>query len=79
MIIVRKEVEHMEKWSVEYSVEQGCFHVDILENALQSNLESVIENHQTQYCIIGVFDSREECRTFIDRLTKAHHIPNYHR
>lgn len=66
-----------EKWSVEYSTIQGSFHVDSLEHALSKNLASVVGGHQTQYCMIGVFDTREECSAFIEKLVAAKSMPNY--
>lgn len=61
-------------YTVEYSTEQKCYHVDTLDKLLMNNLNTVDKSQQegkpnNGYLLIGLFSNYEA----------AHHFIDYHR
>lgn len=58
----------MEMWCVEYSVEQGCFHVDKLSSTLLRNFINVTKGITTSYVMIATVDSAVQASEIIESL-----------
>jgi len=59
-----------EKYAVEYSVKQKHFHVGTLDSAIKNNQITAYNQLETDYLIIGIFDSHTEAHLFIDKAKK---------
>lgn len=44
-------------WSLEWSFNQRCFHVERLSDCIKSNLSCLISDGHTDYVLIGIFKS----------------------
>lgn len=58
-----------DEWTLEYSTEQNCFHIDLLERTLKTNLEASLEKRNNDYQIVFI-GSEEECRELYYKLKK---------
>lgn len=58
----------MREIAVEYSVNQGCFHKETLEEYIAGNIESMKLGKSTDYQLIGCFRSDAEAESFISTL-----------
>lgn len=47
-------------WCLEYSTEQNCFHVDLLERTLETNLKACLNKNNNDYQIVFI-GSRDDC------------------
>lgn len=52
--------------TVEFSLNQKCFHVDTVDKVLKTNLMSLCARKQTDFTLIGIFESYEDADAFID-------------
>lgn len=59
-----------QKWAVEWSQSQGCFHIDTLDRSLMSNLRAYRDGISNDYQILGIFDSNMEAGNFANNLRK---------
>jgi hypothetical protein len=66
-----------DKWTVEYSLKQGCFHFDKLSNVIEMNQEAIAENIPSDYRIIALCDSDEECDEFAKKWRAKGYAHNY--
>lgn len=55
-------------YTVEYSVEQGCFHIDKLNQILETNIRMCVDRVSNDYKIIGIFDSHEKAVEFANKV-----------
>jgi hypothetical protein len=53
--------------AVLYSVSQGCFHLETLEDYIKNNLENCLAGKSLDYRLIGVFETDKEADRFISR------------
>ena len=53
--------------AVLYSVSQGCFHLETLEDYIKKNSEDCLRGKFSDYKLIGVFENDEEADTYIKR------------
>ena len=61
-----------ELFVVEYSVQQGYFHVEIVGEMLESNQQSAfINKRQTHYIPVAIFDKRHLASEFIERYRES--------
>jgi hypothetical protein len=51
---------------VEYSVNQGCYHVETMDEMLKTNLMAVGEDRTSDYIPIGFFDNYDAAANFIE-------------
>jgi hypothetical protein len=51
---------------VEYSVKQGCYHVETMDEMLKTNLRAVGEDRTCDYMPIGFFDNYDAAANFIE-------------
>jgi hypothetical protein len=51
---------------VEYSVNQGCYHVETMDEMLKTNLRAVSEDRTCDYMPIGFFDNYDAASNFIE-------------
>jgi hypothetical protein len=51
---------------VEYSVNQGCYHVQTMDEMLIKNLNAVSEDRTCDYMPIGFFDNYDAAANFIE-------------
>lgn len=65
-------------YSVEYSKNQKCLHVDELQRALKVNKEKFLLNKDNDWEIIGVFETMEEADKFSDEMWNKVIIPRYY-
>lgn len=56
---------------IEYSVEQGCFHVESVDEAFRSNARAAMEGRQLTYLPIAAANTREECNAIITQIRPA--------
>ena len=64
------ELSLPDKITVEFSVDQGCFHVDTLARVLAINRMNVCSNLQNTFLLLGLFDTDHEADAFINDITK---------
>jgi len=55
----------METLVIEYSQEQGQFHIDSLEKAIETNLQAIKEGRVTSFVIVGLADDYESAQNQI--------------
>ena len=58
-------------WAVEYSVNQKCFHVELLEDYLTNNIRSITQNTSTDYQLIAICETRDKAREFVKHVRTA--------
>ena len=56
-------------WSLEYSTEQNCYHVDLLEETLKKNLNACLLKNGNDYQIIYI-GSQKDCNIMYKTLLK---------
>lgn len=56
-----------ELYALEYSTIQDCFHLDTLQNTLETNLNACLNKSNNDYQIIFIGTS-SECKEFFDTL-----------
>ncbi|MCI8620603.1 MAG: hypothetical protein HFJ50_01975 [Clostridia bacterium] len=56
-------------YSVEYSSNQKCFHIDKLERSLKLNFGNFIRDKMNDYQIIKIFKTIEEVDDFCEEFT----------
>ena len=57
------------KYTVEYSVQQQCFHISDLESVLKLNIMNTIENKEiNDYKIIAIANKYEDAEDFIKKI-----------
>lgn len=54
-------------WAVEYSQEQGSFHVDTFDRVLAMNRDTVLKGRTPGYIMLDVFDSYEAAHRFTEK------------
>ena len=59
--------QNSELWSVEYSIKQNCFHVDLLSSILEKNQRAVLEGRNAGYQLIGICESHNAACEFIKK------------
>ena len=57
-------------WIVEYSSDQGCFHVQRLSETLRSNMSMVLRRTSNDFLPIALAESREEANAFAYRFNE---------
>lgn len=57
-------------YTVEYSVQQKCLHIDELDNILKLNYRKTLENTENQFSLIGIFETIEEADNFADNFRR---------
>jgi hypothetical protein len=58
-------------WTVEWSEEQGHFHMQEAHTRLSENIHNYLTKRQNQYNIIGIFNSYNEAKEFIQDMVDA--------
>jgi hypothetical protein len=58
-------------WTVEWSEEQGCFHTQEADTRLLENIHNFLTKRQNQYHIIGILNSYNEAKAFIQDMVEA--------
>lgn len=61
----------MIKYTVEYSVEQGCFHIERLKLTLERNLMDMFDGNSNDYKVIAICDDYDEANNFVKNCKKA--------
>jgi len=56
-----------ELWTVEFSLEQGAFHITTLEETLRNNRELIRRRLTSLYMLVAVFDTYEQCSNYVAR------------
>lgn len=56
-----------ELWTVEYSVEQKCFHIDTLDSTIKNNIQSIVEGKTTSYMLIFICATHEEAKEYVEK------------
>ena len=64
----------MNKYVLEYSNEQKCFHIQTVEEMLITNLRIAIAGGINQYQPLFINDSFEECNKVANKLKKEHKL-----
>lgn len=59
-----------EKYFVEYSVDQGCFHVDPISVTVEKNFRAVMRGQRSTYVPIGIADSIEQAHSLAEGYRK---------
>ena len=60
-----------EKWVVSHSLIQGSYHVEPLDNYLESNIFILFSKKiQPQFSAIAIFDTQDECYDLINTLNR---------
>lgn len=54
-------------WTVEYSVEQDCFHVETMDRLIQGNVMAMVDGRQLSYMLIDTTDSIENAHKLGDK------------
>lgn len=54
-------------WTVEYSVEQDCFHVETMDRLIQGNGMAMVDGRQLSYMLIDTTDSIENAHKLADK------------
>ena len=62
-------------WTVEWSENQQCFHVDTLQGIMQKNTEMFLNKINNEFALIGLFDSHAKAHEFIVYLRSERNIP----
>lgn len=62
---------------VEYSVKQGCYHIQPLDQMIIANLETVDQNKECDYVPLGFFKSYEAAAHFVDFHRKHKNLSKY--
>ena len=62
-----EEAKDVSVWVCEYSVTQGCFHVDTLGKVLEVNRVAALEGVNPGYVILGIFGTQREASDFAKR------------
>lgn len=61
-------------WSVEYSSNTKCFHIDDLNRVLKLNYRNFMQDTTNDWQIIGIFENEEQannfCEKYIEELRK---------
>ena len=57
-----------ETWVAEWSHNQKCFHVDMLDESIRHNRQNYFANKGNDYIILGIFRGPTEANNFIERL-----------
>lgn len=65
-----------DKWVVEWSDAQECYHIDTLSKSIAGNMRSFINKWPLQYTIIAICDSPEEADQWFEKLDKARNEQN---
>ena len=65
------EVIPMIKYTVEYSVEQSCFHIERLKLTLERNLMDMFDGNSNDYKVIAICDDYDEASNFVKNCKKA--------
>ena len=60
-----------EIYLAEYSVTQGCFHVETAREAMESNLRQIVGGWTNSYLVFAVCGSHEEAGEACDVLAEA--------
>ena len=60
-----------EIYFAEYSVTQGCFHIETAREAMRQNLHQIVNGWTNSYLPFAVCGSRAEANRACDVLTKA--------
>ncbi len=60
----------MERFCLEYSVSQECFHIELLEEVLRNNRKHAIEKMSNDYKIMFIGDTTHECLDEVRRFKK---------
>lgn len=63
-----------EKFTVEWSEKQQCFHIDTMQGILQKNTEMYLNHINNEFALIGIFNSHKIAHEFIVELKKARNI-----
>ena len=61
----------MIKYTVEYSVEQGCFHIERLKLTLERNLMDMFDGNTNDYKVIAICDDYDAASIFVKNCKKA--------
>ena len=61
----------MIKYTVEYSVEQGCFHIERLKLTLERNMMDMFDGNSNDYKVIAICDDYDEASAFVQHCKKA--------
>ena len=57
-------------WLAEYSVTQGCFHIETAREAMRNNLRQITEGWSNSYLPFAVCGSHEEANRACDQLQR---------
>lgn len=61
-----------ELWVAEYSASQDAFHVETLQEALNSNFRMVVNKNNNDYLIFGIFRTYDEANKACDGMLGVH-------
>lgn len=64
-----------ELYSVEWSESQKCFHVDCLSDIVNKNLQLFFSLIESDWVLIGVFNTHNEAHDFVRLLREKRGIP----
>ncbi len=59
-----------ERYFVEYSVSQQCFHIDTINRTFETNINSIINDISNDYKVITIVDSYKEAQEYIRNFKK---------
>jgi hypothetical protein len=63
-------------WTVEWSEEQGFFHTQEADTRLLENIHNFLTKRQNKYNIIGIFNTYNEAKDFIQDMVDARGLEN---
>jgi superfamily II DNA/RNA helicase len=58
-------MELSQVYTVEYSAEQNCFHIDTLDRVLSINLRQVMQGRMNDYKLIAVAPTRDAAHQIV--------------
>ena len=62
---------------VEYSRTQNAFHIREIEDAIKTNLKSIVDQQLMDWVPVGIFENDEQAYEFIETLIqKCPHLSN---
>ena len=60
-----------EKFALVYSWQQGCFIIEHLKRYIEMNIIATLKKTDTQYKLVGIFDSYDEADSYRDDFKKT--------
>jgi uncharacterized protein HemY len=64
-------MNYEDKFALVYSWQQGCFIIEHLKRYIEMNIKSTLAKTDTQYKLVGLFDSYDEAASYRDDFKKT--------